>query len=393
MVFEIKKDVFWVGVKDWALNFFHGHELSTHRGSTYNAYLVRDKKIAVVDTVWDPFTEKYLDNVKSLVDPSRIDYVVANHAETDHSGALGALMELAPQAEVIVSPRGMDSIPGHFHKEWKFRQVKTGDKIPLGETEMIFVEATMLHWPDSMFTYLSGRDLLMPNDAFGQHYASAFPYNDQVDQEELYQECLKYYANILTPFSPMVLKKIDEVLGLGLKVDMIAPSHGVIWRKDPLQIVKKYQEWARQEPERSAVILYDTMWNSTRDMAGAISEGLAEKGVPSKVFHMALADRNDVLAQVFRSRAVVIGSSCLNGGLLPTITPILEDLRGLKFKNKVGAAFGSYGWSGENVARVEGHLEAAGIPLAAKGLNIKWRPDAEGLEKSRALGREIADKM
>jgi len=393
LVLEIKKNVFWVGVKDWALSHFHGHELSTHRGSTYNAFLINDKKIAVVDTVWDPFTDKFIENVRSLVEPSKIDYVVANHAETDHSGALGALMELAPKAEVVVSPRGMESVPGHFHRNWKFRQVKTGDSIPLGETEMIFVEAPMLHWPDSMFTYLSGRDLLMPNDAFGQHYASAFPYNDQVDQKELFEECLKYYANILTPFSPMVLKKIDEVLALGLKVDMIAPSHGVIWRKDPLQIVKKYQEWARQEPERSAVILYDSMWNATRDMADAISEGLAEKGVSSKVFHMALTDRNDVITQIFRSRVVIVGSSCINGGVLPTITPILEDLRGLKFRNKTGAAFGSYGWSGENVARIETHLEEAKIPLAVGGLNLKWRPDAEGLEKCREMGREIAGKM
>ena len=233
----------------------------------------------------------------------------------------------------------------------------------------------------------------MPNDAFGQHYASAFPYNDQVDQDELFQECLKYYANILTPFSPMVLKKIDEVLALNLKVDMIAPSHGVIWRKDPLQIVKKYQEWAKQEPDRSAVILFDTMWNSTRDMADAISEGLADKGVPSKIFHMSLSDRNDVITQIFRSRAVLVGSSCINGGVLPSITPILEDLRGLKFRNKIGAAFGSYGWGGENITRIERHLAEASIPLAAPGLNPKWRPDQDGLLKCREMGKAIADKM
>jgi flavorubredoxin len=174
---------------------------------------------------------------------------------------------------------------------------------------------------------------------------------------------------------------------------MIAPSHGVIWRKDPLQIVKKYQEWAKQEPERSAVVLFDTMWNATRDMADAISEGLAESGVPSKVFHMALSDRNDVITEIFRSRAVIVGSSCINGGVLPTITPILEDLRGLKFRNKTGAAFGSYGWSGENITRIESHLEEARIPLAVQGLNIKWCPDAEGLEKCRQMGRDIADRM
>lgn len=393
MVFELMDTVYWVGVTDWGLTHFHGHELSTHRGSTYNAYLIRDEKVAVIDGVWAPFTEKYIGNICSLVDPADIDYIVINHSEPDHSGALETLIDMAPQAEIIVSPRGMDSFTGHYHRDWKLRQVKTGDSVSLGETEMVFVEAPMLHWPDSMFTYLSGRNLLMPNDAFGQHYASAFHYNDQVDQEELFQECIKYYANILTPFSPMVLKKIDEVLALNLPVDMIAPSHGVIWRKDPLQIVTKYREWARQEPRKQAVILYDTMWNATWKMAEAIGEGLFEKGIPFKMFHMSLADRNDVITEVFRSKAVIVGSPCLNGGVLPTIMPILEDLRGLKFRNKIGAAFGTYGWSGENIRRIESHMEEAKIPLAVPGLNVKWQPDAEALEKCRQMGRAVADKM
>ncbi len=393
MTEKLMDKVYWIGVTDWGIKHFHGHEYSTHRGTTYNSYLIMDEKIAVVDTVWNPFSEKFLENVQSLVDPKKIDFIVANHAEPDHSGSLGALMDIAPQARIIVSRKGLESIPGHFHKDWNFQAVKTGETLALGETTLAFVEAPMLHWPDSMFTYVAGRNLLLSNDAFGQHYATPFRYNDQADQEELFEEALKYYANILTPFSPLVTKKIEEVLAMGLTVDMIAPSHGVIWRKDPLQIVKKYQEWAKQVPERKAVILYDTMWHATLKMAEAIGEGLAEKGIPFRLFNMALSDRNDVLTEVFRAKAVIVGSPCLNGGLLPTLTPVLEDLKGLRFKNKVGAAFGSYGWSGENVKRIEKELEASGIPLVAPGVLGKWQPDDENLQKCRMLGLKVAENL
>jgi flavorubredoxin len=230
----------------------------------------------------------------------------------------------------------------------------------------------------------------MPNDAFGQHYATAFRFNDQVDQGELFEEALKYYANILTPFSKLVAKKIDEVLALGLPVDLIAPSHGVLWRKDPLQIVRRYKEWAAQVPEKRAVVLYDTMWDGTRRMAEAIGRGLAAEGVDHKLFHMAVSDRNDVVTEVFRSRAVVVGSPTVNGGVLPTLAPILEDLRGLKFQRKIGAAFGSYGWSGESVKLIEEHLGRCGIAVAAKGVAAKWQPKPADLTACEDLGRTVA---
>ena len=387
---ELKKGVHWVGIVDWGIRHFHGHELSTHRGTTYNAYLILDEKVALVDTVWGPFQDQFIENVRAVIDPARIDFVVANHSEPDHSGSLPALMRLCPNATVVVSKRGAESIPGHYHQNWNFKPVSTGDRIRLGRDELVFVEATMLHWPDSMFTYLTGRNILMPNDAFGQHYATAFRFNDQVNEAELYQEAIKYYANILTPFSKLVTKKIEEVLALNLPVEIIAPSHGVIWRKDPLQIVRKYQEWAAQKPERSAVVLYDTMWEATRRMAEAIGAGLAAEGVPFKLFHMAVSDRNDALTEVFKAKAVVIGSPTLNNGLLPTITPILEDLKGLKFQNKIGAAFGSYGWSGESVKQIEAHLAACNIPLAAEGVRAKWQPTAADLQNCETLGRKVA---
>jgi anaerobic nitric oxide reductase flavorubredoxin len=393
MITELTKGVYWVGVVDWAIKKFHGQELSTHRGSSYNAYLITDEKTVLVDTVWGPFQDQLIENIREIVDPAKIDIMVANHAEIDHSGSLPSIMRHTPNATVVVSQRGRESVEGHFHQPWNFKTVKTGDKINIGKNDLVFVEAPMLHWPDSMFTYLTGKNILMPNDAFGQHYATAFRFNDQVNQEELYEEALKYYANILTPFSSLVLKKIDEVLSLNLAVDMIAPSHGIIWRKDPLQIVKKYQQWAAQQPEKSAVIIYDTMWEGTRLMAEAIGQGLAEGGVPYKMFHVAVSDRNDVITEVFKAKAIIVGSPTFNQGVLPTISPIFEDLKGLKFQNKIGAAFGSYGWSGESIKIIEEHLSSSKIPLVAEGVRAKWQPKPDDLAKCKELGNKVAQAV
>jgi flavorubredoxin len=390
MATELAHGVYWVGAVDWDMRLFHGHELSTRRGTTYNAYLIVDTKVVLVDTVWRPFQDHLLQSIGEIIDPAKIDIVVANHAELDHSGALAAVLRQAPDATVIVSKRGQESVQGHFHEPWNFKSVQTGDSISIGESELIFVEAPMLHWPDSMFTYLTGKNILMPNDAFGQHYATPFRFNDQVNREELYEEAVKYYANILTPFSDLVLRKIDELLALDLPVDMIAPSHGVIWRKDPLQIVTKYQDWASQIPEKSAVILYDTMWDGTRQMAEAIGDGLAAEGVPYKLFHMAVSDRNDVVTEIFKAKAIIVGSPTLNQGVLPTISPVLEDLRGLKFKNKVGAAFGCYGWSGESLGLIEEHLHRCKIHVVADGIRVKWQPRADDLTRCNKLGRAVA---
>ena len=390
MITELAKGVYWVGVVDWELRHFHGHELSTHRGSAYNAYLIVDKEVVLVDTVWQPFQDQLIENIREVIDPAKITYVVANHSEMDHSGALPAVMRHAPNATLIVSKNGLDSFPGHFHQPWKFRAVKTGESLSIGDNKLIFVEAPMLHWPDSMFTYLTGHNILMPNDAFGQHYATAFRFNDQVNQEELYEEAIKYYANIITPYSRLVTKKIEEVLALNLPVAMIAPSHGVIWRKDPAQIVKKYLEYAAQKPEPTAVVIYDTMWNGTRRMAEAIGEGLAEGGVQHKLYHMAVSDRNDVLTEIFKTKAVIVGSPTLNNGLLPSIMPVLEEIKGLRFQNKIGAAFGAYGWSGESVKLIEEHLGKCKIPLVRPGVKAKWQPKAEDLAACRQLGRDVA---
>jgi len=389
MITELKKGVYWVGTVDWGIRKFHGHELSTHRGTTYNAYLIIDEKVALIDTVWGPFSKQLIENIREIIDPEKIDYVVANHAEPDHSGGLPMVMRFAKDATVVLSKRGLESIEGHYHKKWNFKTVGTKDKINLGKNDLVFIETPMLHWPDSMFTYLTGHNILMPNDAFGQHYATAFRFNDQVNECELYEEALKYYANILTPFSKKIKKKIDEVLSLNLSVDIIAPSHGVIWRKDPLQIVNKYKEWAEQKPQKKAVVLYDTMWGATRRMAEAIGDGLAEEGIEHKLFNMAVSDRNDVIAEIFQTKAIIVGSPTFNRGLLPTITPILEDLKGLRFQNKIGAAFGSFGWSGESMKIIEEHLGKCGIPVIAEGVLAKWQPKSNDLANCKNLGSKI----
>jgi len=389
MIVELTKNVYWVGVVDWNLRHFHGFELSTHRGSSYNAYLIMDRDITLVDTVWEPFQEDLIANIREIVDPAKIKYVVANHSEVDHSGALPLVMQHARDATVVVSTNGLKSIPGHYHQDWRFKAVRTGDKINIGENDLVFVEAPMLHWPDSMFTYLPKSATLIPNDAFGQHYATAYRFNDQVNQRELYEEAQKYYANILTPFSRLVLQKIDEVLAIGIPVSMICPSHGVIWRTDPLQIVKQYQQWAEQKAEPRAVIIFDTMWQATRKMAEAIGQGLAAAGVDHKIFHMGVSDRNDVVSELLVAKAIIVGSCTVNMGVLPTIAPILEDLRHLRFQNKIGAAFGSYGWSGEAVERIEECLKEAKIKVVREGLRCNWQPTADDLQACESFGKEL----
>ncbi|HEY9206057.1 MAG TPA: flavodoxin domain-containing protein [Candidatus Methanoperedens sp.] len=390
MVVELKENVHWVGVVDWNIKNFHGHEYSTHRGTTYNSYLIIDEKVALVDTVYGPYSQDLIDNIEKVIDIKKIEYVVANHAETDHSGGLVELMKYIPDATVIVSEKGKESVFKHYHRRWNFKVVKTGDTISLGKNNLVFVTAPMLHWPDSMFTYLTGKNILMPNDAFGQHYASSGRFNDEVDEVEVYQEAIKYYANILTPFSDLVTRKIDEFKKLNIPVDIIAPSHGIIWRKDPLQIVEKYYEWASGNNDGSVVIIYDTMWKATEKMATAIGEGLEKEGVKVKLFNMAVCDRNDVLTEIFKARGILIGSPTLNNGLLPTIKPILEDLKGLKFKNKVGAAFGSYGWSGENIKLIEENLQKAKIEILQLGIKFKWQPVKEELDRCMEFGRSFA---
>jgi len=391
---EIKKDIFWVGKVDWDLRKFHGDEYSTHRGTTYNSYLVKDRKTALIDTVWSPYGDEFVANLEKHVDLKDIDYVIAQHAEVDHSGGLAALMERIPDTPVYCTKNGVKSLKGHFHRDWNFMPVKTGEKLSLGTRELLFIEAPMLHWPDSMFSYLTEENILFSNDAFGQHLATGKLYNDLVDQAELFQECIKYYANILTPFSALVEKKIDEFKSLNVPVDMICTSHGVIWRDDPLQIVAKYLEWSGNYKENQITIVYDTMWNGTKNMAEAIARGIesADDKVVVKLFNISHSDKNDVVTEVFKSKALLVGSPTINRGILSGVAGFMEEIRGLAFKEKKAAAFGTYGWSGESVKMISEGLRSAGFELLDEGIKALWNPDESSLKECEESGRKIADK-
>lgn len=395
MATELKKNVFWVGKVDWELRKFHGQEYSAHRGTSYNSYLVRDDKTVLIDTVWDPFGKEFIENLKQTIDLKKIDYIVANHAEVDHSGSLDELMKHIPETPIYCTANGVKSLKGHFHKDWNFIPVRTGEKLLLGQRELVFIEAPMLHWPDSMFCYLTKDNILFSNDAFGQHYATELLYNNLVDQAELFQECIKYYANILTPFSNLVEKKINEFMSLNLPLEMICTSHGVVWKDNPSQIVQKYLEWSKNYKENQVTIVYDTMWNGTRTMAEAIAQGIesADDRVVCKLFNISRSDKNDVVTEVFKSKALLVGSPTINRGILSAVAGFLEEIRGLKFKEKKGAAFGTYGWSGESVKMISANLEEAGFELLSEGIKSLWNPDEEALKECVKFGEEIASQM
>ncbi|MGI6423667.1 MAG: anaerobic nitric oxide reductase flavorubredoxin [Tepidanaerobacteraceae bacterium] len=395
MSFKINESVTWVGKIDWELQTFHGMEYTTHRGTAYNSYLVKDEKVALIDTVWEPFAEEFVENLEKEISLDKIDYIIANHGEIDHSGALPALMRKTPNTPIYCTQNGIKSLKGQYHQDWNFVPVKTGDKLSLGKKDLIFVEAPMLHWPDSMFAYLTGDNILFSNDAFGQHYATENMYNDLVDQAELYQEAIKYYANILTPFSKLVDKKIDEVLSLNLPVDMICPSHGVIWRDNPLQIVKKYQEWARDYQENQVAIVYDTMWNGTRRMAESIAQGIKEvnEEITVKLYNCARSDNNDIVTEVFKSKGIVVGSPTINRTILHAVAGFLGLIKGLGFKNKKAAAFGAYGWSGESVKVITEELKESGFEVVDEGLKLLWYPDDEGQKLCKDFGRKLGEEL
>lgn len=393
MKIKVKNNVDWVGKIDWELLKFHGNEYSTHKGSTYNSYLIREEKTVLIDTVWKPFAKEYIENLQKEIDLKKIDYIIANHAESDHSGAIPELMKLIPDTPVYCTSNAAKSLKGHYHQDWNFRTVKTGDNLDIGNGKsLVFVEMMMLHWPDSMAAYLTGDNVLFSNDAFGQHYASEYMFNDLVDQAELFTECIKYYANILTPFSALVEKKINEVLSLSLPIDIIATSHGVIWRDKPAQIVEKYLAWSKNYKENQITILYDTMWDGTKIMAENIALGIKQNdpNVNIKLYNISKTDKNDIITEVFKSKMVAVGSPTIGKGITSATAGILEEIEGLRFKDKKACAFGCYGWSGEAVAKLNGILERSGFNLINQGLKCLWNPDAESIDKCREFGAEIS---
>jgi len=389
----VKNNVSWVGKVDWELRSFHGFELSTFRGTTYNSYLIREGKNVLVDTVWNPYAKEFIDNLKKSIDLNKIDYIVANHGETDHSGSLAALIKRIPGVPVFCTENALDSLKGQFHKNWNFHPVKTGDRLPVGNgKELVFLEMTMLHWPDSMASYLTGDNILFSNDAFGQHLASIELWADLADQCALYEEAIKYYANILQPYNAIMQNKLKEIAAMGLPMEMIAPSHGLIWRTDPMQIVNLYAAWAEAYRENQVTLIYDTMWKGTQALAHAISQGVkaADPSVRVLVCNAGNTDKNDIITEVFRSKAVAVGSPTVNNGILSTMAAILTLIEEMKFKGKKAAVFGCYGWSGESPRILHQWMKKAGFDVMDEGIRYKWHPDDAGLTAAFEYGRKFA---
>ena len=385
---EIAKGIYDVGVIDWTIRDFHGY--STHMGTSYNAFLVVDEKIALIDTVKKSFADQLLRNIKRIVDPSSIDVVISNHTEMDHTGSLPYIMEkVGKEKPIYCSSMGKKNLSRHFSENFNFQVIKEGEDLSLGGKTLSFIETRMLHWPDSMFTYLKEDRILFSSDAFGQHYAGHEQFDDVVGEKIMFH-AKKYFANILLLYAPLILKLIDRVVEMGMDIDMICPDHGVLWR-NPSTIIDAYARWSRQEDlADKAVVIYDTMWHSTEKMALAIADGLHEEGIDVRPMKLREYDRSDIMTEVCDARAVVMGSPTLNNGIFPTVADFLTYMKGLKPQNKIGAAFGSFGWSGESVKILEKELVDMKFNLITPGLKHQYVPDEAALEKCVAFGRQIA---
>lgn len=388
---QIAESIYDVGVTDWNIRDFHGY--STHQGTSYNAYLILDEKIALVDTVKKDFSDQLLDNIAEIIDPEKIDMVISNHTEMDHSGGLPRVMHrIGEKTPIICSKMGQKNLSRHFSQPWEYRPVKNGDTLSLGKKNLTFMETRMVHWPDSMFTYLKEDGILFSSDGFGQHFASFDKFDDQVG-DAIMPHAKKYFANILLLYSPLILKIIDNVVQMGLPIKMICPDHGIIWRNNPGKIIEAYARWSRQEAKKKAVIIYDTMWHSTEKMALAIASGIRESGADVLPMHLKGSHRSDVMTEILDAGAVVIGSPTLNNQLFPTISDMLTYMKGLKPKNKVAAAFGSYGWSGEAVKLINQEFQAMDMTLVDDGLKIQYVPTKEHLQACHDYGLKIGKAM
>jgi flavorubredoxin len=392
MKLEIIEGVYWVGAVDWNLRIYH-NTYSTHHGTSYNSYLILDEKIALVDGVYEPFGEEMLERIKELIPPEKISYVIANHSEPDHSGALPRLMKIVPQAKVFCTAKGKDILSRMYSPNWDFITVKTGDEISLGRKTLRFIEAPMMHWPDNMFTYVKEDSLLLSNDAFGQHIASSQRFEDEVDQSIVWEESTKYFANTLYPFCSLIIRKIEEIQKSGIPIKMIAPSHGVIWRRDTNRVFERYLQWARGEAAERTLVIYETMWESTARMARAIAQGVQSQGMEVKVYQLSVSDLSDVFKEVMEARGMIVGCSTVHNTILPAMAPFIEGLKGLRPRGKLAYVFGSHGWGGGAVKVIESALKQAGIELMEPGLMVKYMPDEEELSRCFELGKRFAQSL
>jgi len=388
---EIAKGIYDVGVNDWNIRDFHGY--STHLGTSYNAFLIVDSRIALVDAVKKEFSDELIENISQIVDPRKIDLVISNHTEMDHSGGLARIMHrVGEDKPLFCSKMGQKNLSLHYPQHFNYHAVENNETLSLGRHTLTFMETRMLHWPDSMFTYLNEEKILFSSDAFGQHYAGFEKFDDCM-RDDIMPHAKKYFANILLPYAPLILKLVEQVTAMKLDIRMICPDHGILWRKDPGKIIDAYVRWSRQDSERKAVIVYDTMWHSTEKMAFAIAGGLIEQGVAVHPMRLRKKDRSEIMTEVLDARAVVVGSPTLNNGLFPSLADFLTYMKGLKPKNKIGAAFGSYGWSGESIKLLTQELEGMKFEMIDPGVKVQYVPDEKALAACFELGKKIGLAM
>lgn len=388
---ELAKGIYWVGVVDWNLRDFHGYE--TPKGGTYNAYLVVDEKIALIDTVKGPFAGEMLKRISQIVDPSKIDYVISNHVEMDHSSSIPSIMDIAPSAKLFASSRGQTGLSEYYKEEgfdkWDLQVVGTGDELSLGKRTLMFVEATMLHWPDSMQTYVKEDRILFSNDAFGQHIATSKRFDDEVD--DAMEDAGIYYANILLPFGSQVLKYVEKLKELDVSPEMIAPAHGLIWRRDVSRVIEEYTKWAKGNSLPKLLVIYDTMWGSTEKMAMEIVEGARASGVEVRLRHLRKNDWSLTMKELMDSSVIAIGSPTMNNGMFFTTAGFLSYMKGLRPKGKKYFLFGSYGWGGGAVKGMEKEIENAKFELAMESMQVKFRPYEDDKKACRDIGYKLGE--
>lgn len=390
---QVSEHVYWVGAIDWSVRDFHGY--MTRRGTTYNAYLILSDKITLVDTVKAPFRDELMARISSVVNPKEISVIISNHSEMDHTGCLPGVIHLVKPEQVYASTMGVKALRRHFNIDREITAVKDGDTISMGNMDVTFMETRMLHWPDSMFSYLSGEKVLFSQDGFGMHLASSERFSDEIDDSILEYEGAKYYANILLPYSALIPKTFKKVEEAGIEPAIIAPDHGPVWRNDTniKKILGFYSSWAEQKPQKKAVVVFDTMWGSTELMARAISEGLESECVYVKLMSLKGNHRSDVATELLDAGALVTGSPTINNNMFPTVADVMTYLKGLKPKNLVGAVFGSYGWSGEAVRQLEAIFDDMKIELAGESIKAEYVPDNEVLAQCYNLGKQVAERL
>jgi flavorubredoxin len=388
---EIAKGIYSVGCRDWDMRDFHGY--STYEGTTYNAFLVLGKKNILIDTVKEKFGNELLSNISKVIDPKTIDAVISNHAEMDHSGAIPKIMhKIGMDKPLYCSKMGAKNIKGNLNEDFNFQVVKNGENLTIGDRTFSFLETKMLHWPDSMFTYLADEGILFSSDAFGQHYAGDMFFDDEIG-DEIIPHARKYYANILLHFSSKVQSLLKDVAKMNLKINMICPDHGIIWRDNPSKIIQWYDKWSQQKPEKKVVVIFDSMWKSTAKMANYITMGIESEDVNVRLMNTRKWHRSDILTEIIEAGAIAVGSPTLNNNIFPVIADVMTYIKGLKPQNKIVAAFGSYGWSGEAVKILNKEFAEMKLDIIDDGIKVQYVPDDDDLSRCFDLGVKIAKTL